>query len=505
MRRWFADLARRWQRVDPRRRRHFYINLAVGLAIELVLISFKTAPVLVGFENMASDFSMRIELGLSAVFKPPLPFALIDVDEETWRDHRWGGGEPYYAPRDRLAELIRFAAAQKPRFVVLDIFTENPPTPDDDALLASLKDLDPDIDYIFVRSLQPPLSVEQAGANGRLVPKIQTSRLDEFLESHGNFHIAAPYFQTSRDGLVRSWRLWTVGCRVSQAPVGGNRLEVIPSVQLVVSALYRRANLSEARDALSQSLRTEGACETDLAGLAARPAESGSMAKVMELAGGRIARAKLVLGLEEKRAEEGEQSRILYRSTASGALASIPTVSALSVLRGVDGSPAQRRAVDSFRRRSEGGVILIGQSFTASGDLHPTPIGAESGSAIILNAITSILTPGVIRDPPPVFEWAFIIASIATVAWIFACANSVLSNARAVVLVLILVVPASLVLLHLGYWLNFAAPLVGIAVHRAFAEVEEAVFPHPAKCPAKCDVDDVLTDNHSPSDQSAEQ
>ncbi len=124
---------------------------------------------------------------------------------------------------------------------------------------------------------------------------------------------------------------------------------------------------------------------------------------------------------------------------------------------------------------TRGGVIIIGQSSDASGDIHPTPLGAEPGSMIVLNAIASALNPGVIGEPSPLFEKGFIFWNIVIVGWVFACADSIVANAAAVVVVFGLLAPLSFLLLQAGYWLDFALPLAGIAIHRAIKELEEKI------------------------------
>lgn len=460
--------------------------MAVGLTIELILMAFSHQPILVGIENQAADLSMRLEASLFAGAPPPIRIGRIDIDEETWRDHRWGGGEPYYAPRGRLGELLRFAAAQNPRFVVLDVFAEDPSTPDDGDLLNTLKGLPPNIDYILVRSVQQPLLSESDEGEQLLSAKIQHSALDPFIKSHPNFHIAAPYFLTSRDGIVRGWHLWMAGCRTQDDSQLGY-IEVVPSVQLIVSALYKPQDARPNREALERqalehALEAKSRCATDIAALpsssAAREMAERTSDALKRIVGD-IARKHLVRGLNDD-LERVSESRILYRYSPEPGLAQVASLSALSVLDGGDSHGASRTALQEFGRKVQGGVVVIGQSFAGAGDTHATPLGAEPGSAIILNAITSILKPGLIREPPPLLDGAFVVAIIIAVAWIFACAKSVFANLVSVTGVLVLVVPTSLLLLQFGYWLNFAAPLIGIALHRAFAELRDDILPRRA-------------------------
>ena len=70
----------------------------IGLVIVIGLNYFDDSRILVAARNWALDAAMqgKAEAGTRGDKTPPLIF--IEVDEETWRNPRWGRGEPFRAP-----------------------------------------------------------------------------------------------------------------------------------------------------------------------------------------------------------------------------------------------------------------------------------------------------------------------------------------------------------------------------------------------------------------------
>ena len=122
---------------------------------------------------------------------------------------------------------------------------------------------------------------------------------------------------------------------------------------------------------------------------------------------------------------------------------------------------------------AKNGVVVIGQSFEAAGDLHATPIGVMPGPMVLINSLESMLKPGLLQEPGRTEHWAIEFASIIVVGWAFAYLVDYL---LAFILIMALFIPlliiVNYVLLLQGIWMDFAIPLLGVYMHKIIAELE---------------------------------
>ena len=121
-------------------------------------------------------------------------------------------------------------------------------------------------------------------------------------------------------------------------------------------------------------------------------------------------------------------------------------------------------------RKKRAGVVIIGGSYEVGGDIHNTPLGKMPGAMVIANAVDTMQTCGILQPlPGPV---NFLLTLLALVA--FSALFARLSGWRAfwpmILLMALLLGPCCLWLLKRGIWLNLAAPLGVIWLHREIAK-----------------------------------
>ena len=117
-------------------RRRLLVSLAIGVAIEAVLIVGQSLelPILVATEDAAMDFVMRQFRNVKR--DEHTAFVLLEADQATFQ--MWG--EPFYFHRDRVQSMIEFASgfrgpseqeestdsAIKPALIIVDIDLSKP-------------------------------------------------------------------------------------------------------------------------------------------------------------------------------------------------------------------------------------------------------------------------------------------------------------------------------------------------------------------------------------------
>ena len=411
---------RAWQSMQPRTRL-WLINIAVGVTVELLLYWAAHGlewSFVVNTQNAALDKMMLIQAAtrgddVTGAHAPP-SLLFVDVDDDTWRDPRWGGGEPARAPRDALATLIDLAFQRGARQVVLDVAIEGATGRDVDlaedrrfaarmgAMLAAPW-FDGERQLVLVRTLRQPLPVQaklwrapassqEPFSEGYFDELRESTAVDEVVaRSQGRIVLAAPLFTVSRDHVLRDWQLLQVVC----ARLSGNAAEgvvrVVPSVQLAVAARHlglpagnepwkvkeSRARCSPLPPKSSSAVTADQARDFACASRSSR----------------RVARCQLeghISGPAERRrygsrgctANSRPRNRVVFRwPTAPNAL------SAIDLLEG------QTR--HDFSNR----VVLIGQTHSELADRHVTPLGELPGAIVLLNAIDSMARHHFIETP----------------------------------------------------------------------------------------------------------
>jgi CHASE2 domain-containing sensor protein len=457
-------------------------NILVGLVVYVVVVLFDATRIGVSLQNWALDLTMQGYAGYVASYPAPpagLPrFAFIDVDEETWRSPHWGKGEPYRAPRDGLLQLVNYAILQKAKFIVLDVVVDGRAETEDSDFGVSIEhSVVPRLEkgdqhLLFVRSLRNPLYADAK----QLVAELRPSEaLDQVIHDHPtHLHNVAPYYQVSRDGLVRAWRIWRAGCR-RDTKLGSGHWEVLPSVQLEIAFLQLPLKEQSKATPWSGTADSEP-CLVDLnavyeRGVTAPEEQIDQLAWIWLRAQQRLTHHWY---LEEPTVQGIDlSSRIFFKYRDPPHSFQVRVIPALSLLP--KDPPAL--AKDPPALDLSGGVVVIGQSSEEAHDLHATPLGVMSGPLVIINSVDSMLSRGLIRRPYVVFAVGIELFLIVLVGMLFAWSklDQLAGTLIAAVSLFVALLLVNYLLIQLGFWIDFGIPLVGIALHRVIDKSQEYV------------------------------
>lgn len=490
-----------WLKRNPRRRR-WLASVISGVLIELlvaILAPTWSWAMLIRDGSWSLDGMIR---GVASVPALQLPstrergLVMIDIDEATWRSPKWGGGEPFRAPRPELAELVKRAFAYGAQYAILDVTVEGHLTDSEDAGFASsLESLLPELRarvgphgptrLILVRSLRPRLTPRGPDMNG--LPEVRVSAVDRVIaQSGGLIADAAPYFVKSSDGVLREWQLWNVACTPGLQGETGPMV-LMPSPQLLIAIWeYGRPDDSTApwrnsapRQCPSPDEPAAGQADELSADTLQWLRQNTSIpnVKTAELDAAQIASASS--GTDNPPVSNHIVYRIHDRVQAPARAgdpldAGFERVSAATVLGTAPSAPAPWQA------RFAGATVVIGQSHSDAGDVHVTPLGLMSGSLVILNSVDSILRYGVLGGAPELaIQLPFTLLSILLTATLLAYWRGTLATLGSGVLVMVLSLLISVYcLIHLGVWFDFLAPLGGTLLG-AFWEIWQGAHEEP--------------------------
>jgi CHASE2 domain-containing sensor protein len=291
---WAHDISKRLRPLH----KHWLVNVALGIAIEIGLIfaEHHFEPV-VAVQNWGLDVVTRLNrtacsageggpewLKCPAAEGRKAPPVLIDVDDETWRSSAWGGGEPARAPRDRMATLIERAFDAGARQIVLDILVEDQAlhevpasVPDQDfanrlRTLMGREGFKENHRLVLVRTERLPLPQDASASGPAFASELRRSAAVDAVvkESGGSIVVAAPYFQIGPDRRLRDWELFKVVCERDAKDSSRGHLRVVPSVQLATAAFSagkspacRNAPLNQAGESFKGCADTHAAHADD--------------------------------------------------------------------------------------------------------------------------------------------------------------------------------------------------------------------------------------------------
>jgi CHASE2 domain-containing sensor protein len=393
------------------------LNVAVGFSA-LCLLVFTEAPLLRRFENIGIDWLIRMHVGTARPTQHDVRYVYLDIDEETYR--RWD--EPWFTPRDKILELIRFARRGGARIVVVDLDLSKEA---DLALGEHLESYDCDDtgvpDILLSASMRYP---SLPGDPER--PVRRQSFLDAAVAGSCKLHWASPIFIKDSDETVRRWQLFAQG----------HDDDLLPSHQFLSVALLEDPTRYES--VLAEiSKRYDGLRRGD----DPAPVRLGELEITLE--------------------DESIPQRIVYAIPWSGSGKRV--ASTVRDSGGVTVIPAHlitETTGELDASALDGKVVVIGASHRESGDLHRTPLGVMPGSLIIVNSIHSLLSAGQIN--PPAWWWRILIATVPLVVVSVASEKvrkRVVRKSLTWVLV-VLIVPASFVFFHYGIWMDFFIPMI---------------------------------------------
>lgn len=429
-------------------------NVSLGIGIVL-LLQFTPLHGLVGaLEDYAVDFMMRLQVfaegGKSTPSEPPLVF--IDIDQATYQDKRWDMQNAYHVPRDKLLNLIKYAAQGNTKAILVDVDLSRRGTnlAHDNELRKYLESYDgPDL--FLMQSFE-------ACCMDDSIPKVRKAYFQDKPQtpkrpqSHGkdekpHVHWVQPLFKADpKDHEVRRWHLLKAGC-LDDKPVW------IPSAQLAIDMLLTMPD-GYAWD----SIRTDSGLDKFL------PHQCGGTVKIP---GGAVIKYE---NREVDLVENEFSSRIIYSFfdglNAGGSLPGVHRISAaiIPVVNTVEEKPGV--AEKSPERTT---VVVIGASYRDSQDIHHTPMGDMPGVLVVISAIKSFCKYQQLHESG--FEWILEIIFVFVMAYVFKRCRPFLAGIIVTILSLIVAV-IGYCMFKSGVWVGFVAPYLGMQLHRLWAELE---------------------------------
>ena len=421
-------LRRLWQSLAEKQQR-FVANAFVAAVVLVALGFLDQSHWLLRLENTAMDTMMEFNKGLGRMSgtsgSHPLQFTFLDIDETTYRS--WN--EPHHTPRDKVLQLVDFAAASEARLIVVDIDLSKPGVnPDHDLALANYLSgygAAGSAPVILVRSFYS----RTPGRNDW--DEIRPSFLDNYALPAA-IHWGQPLFQTTLwDGVVRHWNLARFGC-FDGRPV------LVPSIQLTAAAL------------LSDQPAVNRVADIETIGLKSCQQRDAS---------GRAAGSD-----SDFTFESGIGQRLIFTIPWRAPAPDLVTIPASVITESAD-----TLASDLVRGR----VVVIGASFAGSNDTHRTPIGEMPGALIIVNAIKSLVVFGQLREPPAWIIWLQQLGVIVLAAWAFSRFDSFIAVGITAAVIITLLVPIGFYFFKYGLWVGFSIPLLAMVIQRGFTEYRD--------------------------------
>ena len=153
--------------------------------------------------------------------------------------------------------------------------------------------------------------------------------------------------------------------------------------------------------------------------------------------------------------EGGVGNRIVFRYPPN----QVTTINALQLLTAT-GEPLRQ-----FGPLMRGRVVVIGQTFSETGDAYFTPLGRMPGAVVLVNAIDSMSRHGLMQAPTTVLTLSVAFALIVAVSFGFTRWTSAIAAGLATLAVVFTSGVASFFFFAHGVWLDFAAPIIGILIH----------------------------------------
>ncbi len=302
-----------------------------------------------------TDRLAAISLILSGVPDKALPVTMLDVDDDTRQAWKATGATPHAA----LAELIRLSAQSGATGVLLDfdLTGDAADSPADPALLRLIESYPPDAPLLMlVRKI-----VFSRNGSGPATPVVVRSPYDAGVAGKANVLWVTTLNDIGSDRAVRRIKLWQTVCE-------GQGGTAYPSVTLVTAA--RLIEGSSRTSAMAAFLKSRA--DAECAGTKPAPADwplvqSESVAVPYVIANNAEAPAQL-------RITQGGKETVALRRISAGRLVSF-----------ANGEAAPMGEID--RDPFAGRVAIIGASYTASADIHETPLGTMPGALILANSV----------------------------------------------------------------------------------------------------------------------
>jgi len=483
------EISQWWSRLS-RYRRRFFLNLMIGLGILFLLQIFHNAPALRESEDVAMDWVMRMRK-CTVSNEPTYPFGWIDIDDETYRYWK----EPLYVPREKLAELIKFALESQPKMIVVDVDLaqrsgdKTLEKPIEDVLKEEYGDKcigKPPLSegcpppLILVASLRPSKKelLEKRPSKKALLEK-RLSNLDDLVEKSDHIFWASPLFEKDWDQSIRRWRIWEAAwLKVDALPAS------LPSIQLLAATLLTSGEeeMDKVQSCLN-SLVLKG--YNTMSGQPVGNDEKPCTVKLWNRKGMKLTREPQMLSLSWDRLGRRIIYSIPWQAEGPSGM-TIPTVRTTEDQKRLLLTRISALNVRNIQGMSDlqGRVVFIGGSFRDSRDIYPSSLGEMPGVLILINSLNSLLQQKA-HGPHLSIIILLEILLIVLLTIAFSVWDSFWGMIVANLTIIVFLVPMSVWLFGYGLWLDFALPLAAIQIHQLAADFNEGIEKRRTNCKAK--------------------
>ena len=416
-------------------------------------------------------------------------------------------------------------------------------------LQKSCKENEPDAcpRFLFVRSLQEPLK------HNHLAKTIRPAyAVDQLMAEYPQQVFAvAPNFWRQPGGMVRHWLLWESACyelpgrQGEQVEQREGVWAVVPSPQLMIEALEKKREKKDEKRAVKAAedwdipwrlrfgfepgadgavpVRPKAPAPNTVPYEGARCIVDNHMSNSARLADWQAGQwvwkhfgtcyqqgfftaeyckdepePEPVRQDDETKPQFGRHlgNRVLFRERYGHQAPHLFRVSASAFLGNKLQYDASKDELTKFSSDAASGLLtvaIIGASYKESPDIHLTPLGEMPGAWLLVNAVDSLHTTGVLQDarlPNRLVVTAACLLVSALVGGALSLLRpavfSVLYPLVMCALVALFLGPLSLNLIRRGFWLDIAAPFLSIYLERTlsnFAELRKLrkMFQHSSK------------------------
>lgn len=487
-----VPLRRRWCLLPPFAQ-HLFKSLLIG-SVAAAVLSFARpyVPGLAGAETTATDWAIKFWQDRSDISHADHErFVFFDIDERTYR--AWG--EPLFVPRDKLLQLIRFAAEAPAKLLVIDVeLAKHVPLADSTASVPVMQrepsqPIDPDLalaaylrrysagaqptsagtqsqtpspHMIFARTIGPRAPSDVSVKDSSEVAALREERPSEFLEDVVSFstvlHWASPLSDRDDDGLVRNWRLFEPTC-LDRTP------HAIPSMALLSWAVLRTPLMSQGAfspASFEEELRRRFAPAPAIClPTGSSPVASHTPSPEPWVLYDGTLRKRLVLS---SRPSDLEQ-RIFYKFQASTSLAELFSRVPALLITERGNQPLSPALV-------AGKTVVIGSSYEAGKDLHQTPIGEMAGAMVVINQINALMEFGQFQEVSRGIRWTGLLALIMIFSLSFSFFTTTWGAQVSTLILNAVLLPLSLWLFQYGWWLDVVFPLFVLQAYQMFIDLD---------------------------------
>ena len=414
----------------------FFVNISVGIIIAVSFHFLENTDWGESTINTAFDFVIRREAEKSAATAADLTIQrsarvsdriiFLEIDDATYR--KWGN--PLLTPRKKLSDLVKLASDGGAKVIILDVLLEDTDccNPEGDTELRSvLQEMTKNrlpVRIIF------PVRVGQDG----VFPK--RNLYEDLIVSNPNFyHATANFSATATDRVIRYWVPF-------EYERFGERDTIIWNISFLAAMLY------EGKEGDMQKLASQ--------------IRNGAFHKARQF----DLRNSATIAISPDR-EDIYRNRIRFLLIPKRTLPHYHEGNLFDAAYGAD---------EAKHAAFEDKLVIIGNSSSDVGDIHPTPIGTMAGMFIIGNAINTILS-GIQPSHPPILLNLLIEAFIIMLAgFLFLYFHSFLAQILgSTLLILPLVIFGYWYFLYTGVFLNFMFAVVGMSFHRIVSNIEEII------------------------------